>query len=88
MVFGYLRGFKASPKIVLESRNNELMPVLVSQSYGASLFAGIVLQANLKNKRPEPFIFWSVLGLNCSSDRLCKVLDVALIRVPYGLPRP
>jgi len=88
MVFGYLRGFKVSPKIVLESGKIELMPGLVRQSYEASLLVGVALQADLKNKRPEPFILWNVLGLNGSSDRLCKVPDVALIRMPYGLLRP
>lgn len=88
MVFGYLRGFKVSPKIVLESGNIEPMQGLVSQDNGASLLAGIAFQADLKNKRPEPFILWNVLGLNGSSDRLCKVPDVALIRMPYGLLRP
>lgn len=87
MVFGYLRGFKVSPKIVLESGNIELMQELVSQDNGASLLARVALQADLKNKRPEPFILWNTLGLNCSSDRLSKVPDVALIRMPYGLLR-
>lgn len=88
MVFGDLRALKVSPNIVLESGNIELVQGLVSQDIGASLLAGVALQADLKNKRPGPFILWNGLGLNCSSDRLFKVLDVALIRMPYGLLRP
>ena len=37
MVFGYLRGFKVTPKIVLESGNVDLLQELVSQVNGVSL---------------------------------------------------
>ena len=88
MVFGDLRAFKVSPKIVLESGNIELVQGLVSQDNEASFLAGVALQADLKNKRPGPFVLRNVLRLNCSSDGLFKVLDVPLIRMPYGLLRP
>jgi hypothetical protein len=37
MVFDYLRGFKVTPKIVLESGNIDLMQEPVSQDNGVSL---------------------------------------------------
>jgi DNA-binding transcriptional LysR family regulator len=51
MVFGYLRGFKVTPKIVLESGNVDLLQELVSQDNGVSLLARVALQDDLKNIR-------------------------------------